>query len=120
MAFDAVLIHSCTIYRKVPDPSGNVDIFGQPLFTETSVNYSCRFYKKKDGKRRGKQTVNGIEYYSVPLSIMLPASADILKNDKLVTTSEGYAGTYTISFIDPVYGRTSLHHKTADIGMVET
>lgn len=119
MAFGNILIHSCTINRKTPDPSGNVDAYGQPIFTTSTTSHSCRFYRKRARGNTGLIVSSNLEYFRVPLSIMLLESVDILKDDTITTTSEGYAGTYTVSDIEFVYGRNTLHHKTADLVRVE-
>lgn len=120
MSFEAVLIHPCTIYTKTPDPSGNVDAYGQPKYTETQVNSACRFFRKRAKGTSGVIFVNSNDYFMIPISIMLPNKVSVSKNDKITTTAEGYAGTYTIQDFDPVFGRTSLHHWVADLKRVET
>ena len=56
----------------------------------------------------------------VHLSVMLPANVDIKKADKISTTTEGYAGDYTVFDIIPIYGRAAIHHYVANIVKVET
>lgn len=120
MAYDDFLIHTCTIYRKVPDASGNVDAYGQPVYTESSFSSKCRFFRKKARGQSGILVVSDIDHFKVPVSISLPLEVNVNKNDKITTTAEGFAGTYTVDDLDTIYGHTSPHHKTADLVRVET
>ena len=44
-----------------------------------------------------------------PVSISLPLEVNVNKNDKITTTAEGFAGTYTV---DDLALGTHPHHKT--------
>jgi hypothetical protein len=120
MSFEAVLIHPCTIFTKTPDPSGNVDAYGQPKYTESQVTSACRFFRKRAKGTSGVIVVNDNNYFVIPISVMLPSAVTFSKNDKITTTAKGYAGTYTVKDFDPVFGRNSLHHWVADLKKVET
>jgi len=50
---------------------------------------------------------------------MLPSDVDIKKEDRISTTTEGYAGDYTVFDIIPIYGRAAIHHYVANIVKVE-
>ena len=119
MAFQSVLIHNCTIHRKVPDASGNTNEYGQPIFSETSASYQCRFFKKDKFRQSGVLISSDIPHLVVPLSVMLPSDVDIKKEDRISTTTEGYAGDYTVFDIIPIYGRAAIHHYVANIVKVE-
>jgi len=120
MAYDDFLIHNCTIYRKVLDASGNVTPYGQPVYTETSTSSKCRFFRKKARGQSGILVVSDVAHFKVPVSLSLPSNVDVNKNDKITTTADGFAGTYTVDDFDTIYGRVAPHHKTMDLVEVET
>jgi hypothetical protein len=118
MAFGNVLIHNCTIYRKYESVVTPPDENGQPQYSDIPKSYKCRFFKKDKFRQSGTQYSQGVKHVVTPLSVMLPANVDIQDSDKLTTTNEGYAGTYSVFDIDPIYGRTSIHHYVAKLVMV--
>jgi len=96
-----------------------LDSNGQPVSSDVGKSYRCRFFKKRDFRQSGKLYVSDIAHLVIPLSVMLPANVDIQKDDIVVTTSTGYAGTYSIFDFDPIYGRSIIHHYVADVVRVE-
>jgi hypothetical protein len=117
MSFNSGLIHSCSVSRKTY--SSTLDDNGQPTVSETVTSYRCRFYQKKIFRPSGTLLSSDLKHIVIPYSIMLPANADIQKDDKITTTTIGYAGTYSVFDNGLNSGSSSIHHRKADIVRVD-
>lgn len=102
-AFNNLLIHTCTIKRRVYD-SSTVDEWGaaSESFTTKSSSEVCRFQQTDEDvefNRRGEKIVTRVLFFMKP-------TADIQVDDIITYDSI----EYRVIGVDPLYDEDSLHH----------
>lgn len=102
MAFPSCyLIHRCIISHRIA--TSEQDSYGNPIYTEESVEYRCRFAHA--GSLPG---LGGIVYVA---RCTVDSSCAVHLDDKLVSTAEGFASEYwvnsVIPILEPLSGRIS-------------
>jgi len=105
------LIHTCTIQLrdKIGEDSNHAPVYA---WIDEQEDVACRFTQVK-----GKATT-GLpgEEILADLVVLLPETVTVTEQERQIVTSEsGYAGTYSITKVRPVSGRSSLHHYECDL-----
>jgi hypothetical protein len=102
---------SATAFKTVEN---NVDDYNVPTTTISTTTTPCRFASPRGGMQRYE---SGDHVSSLPM-VILPATVSVSEGKKLVTTTPGFAGTYTIRSIKSRRSNTGTHHITCDIEKV--
>ena len=87
----------------------NLDAYGQQSQVEVTTSISCRFFSKLDLN----PSTGALTYAQDSLQVMMPPLVDLDNGDTLTSTATGYAETYVISALKPVYTLGILHHYTS-------
>jgi len=105
------LPHTCTIQLrdKIGEDSNHAPVYS---WIDEQEDVACRFTQVK-----GKATT-GLpgEEILADLVVLLPETVTVTEQERQIVTSEsGYAGTYSITKVRPVSGRSSIHHYECDL-----
>lgn len=119
MVADEGMIHTCTILRRT---TTTMNGYGEAAtYTDASQNnVACRFFhtNQESGKILGN--VSGEHILSIP-NVMLPSTVTVDRGDFIVSTVPGFAGTYRVDNINPIYWLfyNALHHYECELEAIQ-
>lgn len=90
------------------------DSYGETEYYSSTTSSTARLYRSKDSIKIAGEHM----YLESRMFIMLPPAANISVNNQIVSTVEGYAGTWEVSSINPHYDSSGLHHYSCELAGV--
>ena len=119
MTEDAGMIHSCVLWSKTPKTYNE---YGEvATTTDASQNTVCRFYNHT-GQHAGQVISSGSgEHVQALPRVMLPSSVTVDEGYLVVSTVTGFAGTYRVEHVNPVYWLfyNSIHHYECKLEAIQ-
>jgi len=78
-----------------------IDAYGNLTYTTVDTTITCRFFTSRDIIK----TAGGAIYGETTLKVLVDGAVTIVDTDTITGTAIGYANTYTINSVTPVYAR---------------
>lgn len=117
MTNDAAMIHSCVLWSKTPKTYNE---YGEvATTTDASQNTVCRFFTT-NAVSGILSAQSGEHVLEVP-KVMLPSSVTVDEGYLVVSTVTGFAGTYRVEHVNPVYWLfyNSIHHYECELEAIQ-
>ena len=114
----SLLIHTCTIVRA--GAATGADAYGVPTIpTTTTAGVACRFVGSSGGRSDGgtASTDSGARV-THRAGLLPPSTVAVAEGDRVTGDDAGYARTYLVKHVKPIYGPKRISHYRADLEAV--